>query len=106
MAKQSKKRKSGTAKASEKKAKDREPNYFYVDDEAKQYEFSDFVRVSSFPHGMILYFGKYQPEEKKFGLFGSIVLPFDVAKSLSRLISDQIDQLKAEGLIVTEEGDK
>jgi len=74
------------------------PEWYYLNDSAKDYGFSDWVQVTSFPHGMILRFGKFLPEEKKFGVFQSIALPFDVANSLLEIISQQFRMLEEKGL--------
>lgn len=81
-------------------------NYFYLDESAKDYEFSDFVRVSSCPNGLIFYFGKWFPDKKKFGLSQSILLPFNVSISLEKIIGGQIKELQEMGALVVEELDK
>ena len=90
-----------TQKGNKNKAK--EPNYYYLDESVKQHEFSDFVRFSSFPHGMILYFGRFQPDEGKFAIFKSILLPFDVAESMSTIIARHIEKLQEEGILAKPE---
>lgn len=42
---------------------------------------------------MVLYFGKWHPEEKKFGLFDGIVLPFGVADALCGIIEKRLKEL-------------
>jgi len=78
-------------------------NFFYLDSSAKDYSFSDFVRVSSCPTGLIFYFGKWYPDKKQFGIYESILLPFNVAMSLQKIIVNHIDKLKKMGLLQVEE---
>jgi len=81
-------------------------DYFFLNDEAKDYKFSDYVRISSYPHGMILYFGKYQPDQNKFGIFEGILIPFDVAGSLVTIINNHISNLVDKGLLEKKDSEK
>jgi hypothetical protein len=76
-----------------------EDDFFLANEFAEDYSFADHVKVTSFPHGMIFYFGKWYPERKKFGIYKSFVLPFHVAHSLSRIIQNQLSHLVKKGLI-------
>lgn len=76
-----------------------EPEYCYLDDRVKDYAFSEFVKLRSGPRGMLLSFGKGHPELGKQVIFQEILLPYEVAASLSDIIAAQLDQLKAAGLI-------
>lgn len=80
---------------------EQEDDVFFVDESAQDYKFADYVRVSSYPHGMVLYFGKWYPEQKKFGLFEGVILPFNVANSLKKIIDNQIADLIKKGLLET-----
>lgn len=94
-------------KGKKKNMSNKSPAYFFINDQAKQYEFSDFVRIASTPHGMILYFGRFDPEKKEFGIYQSIILPHRVANSLSEIITGHFSELIERGLItkVSEEND-
>jgi len=72
---------------------------FYFNNEAKNWEFSDYVRLGAGPRGMMLSFGKFVQEDKKYGIFKEILLPYDVAESLSRVIQEQFKKLLKDGLI-------
>ncbi len=85
-------------KSAEKLAKEISKD-FYVSEEAKNHDYADYVRVTSTPHGMILSFGKWRIDKLKFGLYKDILLPYDVANSLSGVITDQIEKLTEQGLI-------
>ena len=89
--------------SSDNKTKDiEETTYFYINDEAKQTEFADYVRISSYQHGIILRFGRLDIDEKKFGIFRSILLPYPVVGSMNEILTKQIDKLIADGLLIKE----
>lgn len=85
------------SKKNGKKTERSEDNFFYVDSRAAQFEFSDYVRASSTPHGLVLSFGRFNFEQNKFGLFQSILLPFDVAGALDQIIQTQLKELLDKG---------
>jgi hypothetical protein len=89
-------------KSKNKTKKEQEEKYFYINDEAKEMEFSDFVRISSYPHGLILRFGRYHVDEKAFGIFRSIILPFPVAGAMSGIVKEQLEDLVNRGLVIKE----
>ncbi len=74
-------------------------DYFYLNEEVLDYDFADYVKVRSFPRGFILSFGKWHPEKKKYGLFEEILLPFEIAHALGKIIDKQINELKDKGLL-------
>ena len=74
-------------------------DFFFVDNAAKEYKFSNFVRVTSYQHGMVLYFGKWFPTDEKMGVFDGILLPFDVAARLGEIIKKQMDDLVQRGIL-------
>ncbi len=86
------------------------PEFEYINEDVKNYAYSDYVRLNSFPRGMLLSFGKMRPEDGKFIVFQEILLPFEVAVSLSTIIKVQIDELISKGALkevpMTKEGDK
>lgn len=90
------------------KAKKKKQNYFYLDEKAKQFDFSDFVRITAYQHGLVLHFGKLQPDSDEFGIYQSILLPFSVADSLSTIIRHQLDRMVEQGFLTKfdEEGKK
>lgn len=63
------------------------------------YDFADHVRLRSTPRGVIFSFAKLQPEEKEFVHFKQILIPFDVADSLSQVIQGHLNELVEKGLI-------
>jgi len=67
--------------------------------EVLNYDFADHIRLKSTPRGVIFSFAKLQPEEKKFVHFKQILIPFDVADSLSQVIKGHLDELVEKGLI-------
>jgi len=73
--------------------------FYYLSESVKDYTYSDYVRVRSFPRGMILSFGKSQPDESRFSIFHEVLLPFEVAMSLSEIIKRQVDSLIKDGLL-------
>jgi hypothetical protein len=79
---------------------------FYFNQEAKNWEFADYVSLGAGPRGIMLSFGKYVQEDKKYGIFKEIMLPFDVAESLSKVIQDQFKVLLEKGLIEKVEAEK
>lgn len=81
--------------ADEKKSED----FFYLSDEVRNFAFSDYVRINSYPRGLVLSFGKRHPEDGKYILFQEILLPFDVAVALREIIGEQIDNLVSRGLL-------
>ncbi len=83
-----------------KKEQETENTFFYVNEAAKDYDYADFVQVSSYPHGVILNFGKWYPDEQKHGLFQGILLPFNVAEALKSIIEDHVQELVDKGLVI------
>ena len=79
---------------------------YFLNDEAEDYKFSDYVRISSYPHGMILYFGKFQPDKNKYGIFEGILIPYDVAGSLVDIIKNHISKLVDKGLLEKKDSEK
>jgi hypothetical protein len=81
---------------------------FYLNEEAKNWDFSDYVRVTASPRGMVLSFGKFIREDQKYGIFKEIILPYDVADSLIRIVQKQFNQLIDDGLLkeMDDSGDK
>lgn len=73
--------------------------YCYLDDRVKDFAFAEFVKLRSGPRGMLFSFGKGHPELGKVVIFQEILLPFEVAASLSNIIVAQLDQMKTAGLI-------
>jgi len=73
--------------------------FYYLSESVKDYNFADFVRINSFHRGMILSFGKMQPDERKFSIFQEILLPFEVADSLSKIIKKNMDELIEKGAL-------
>lgn len=93
------------ARASAKKKTDNqaaEGKCVYLNEAVQDYDSSDFVRVSSFPRGMLLAFGKSRPNSDKFMIFKEIVLPFEVAKSLGDVITKQFERLISDGIITVD----
>lgn len=90
-------------KTDEKKKSTKQPTKeigeFYISEEAKNYDFADHVRVTSTPHGMILSFGKWRRDKLKFGQYKDILLPYNIATSLSGIITVQIKKLTEQELI-------
>lgn len=76
-----------------------------LDENIKNYDFADYVQVRSFPRGVLLSFGKSHPEYKKNLMFKEILLPFEVAASVSDIITKQITELKEKGLLTVEKND-
>ncbi len=76
------------------------PNVEYLSEAVKNYAFSDHVEVQSFPRGMLFSFAKFHPKTSDVIIFDEILIPFEVAKSLSEIIKGQFDQLVADGKIV------
>lgn len=72
---------------------------FYLNEKAKEWDFSDYVRVTAGPRGMILSFGKFIREDKKYGIFSEILLPYDVVDALTKVIKQQFENLIEKGLI-------
>lgn len=74
-------------------------NDFYLSEDAKSWDFSDYVRVTSGPRGMVFSFGKFVRDNNKYGIFKEIILPYDVVESLVKIIQGQFDQLLRDGLL-------
>jgi len=74
----------------------------YLNEEVKNFDFADYVRVKSYPRGMLLTFGKAHPGEQKFVFFKEIMIPYDVVLSLQKIIIDQIDGLTEQGILKIE----
>jgi hypothetical protein len=74
-------------------------NDFYLNEKAKEWEYSDYVRLTPGPRGMVLSFGKFIRENNKYGIFKEILLPYDVADALSNVIKQQFENLIEKGLI-------
>lgn len=85
--------------ASKKPSKKAQPKISYLDESVKDYDFSDYVKITSMPRGMILSFGKWIPENKEYCLFHEVLLPFEVAESLSNIIQRQLKELVESGKI-------
>ena len=83
----------------DKSEKKEEKNYFYFNQPGQNQEFSDFVRVSSYPRGILLSFGRFTPEEQKFAIFEEILLPFDTADALGAIIRNHMKELEDKGVI-------
>ena len=75
----------------------RGPKEVYLNDQVKDYSFAEFVKLRSGPRGMLFSFGKGHPEG--IVIFKEIMLPYDVAATLSGIITDQLQHLQDEGLI-------
>ena len=86
--------------------KSKEAEYYYLDENVKEYQFADYVRLKSTPRGIILCFGKLQVDNKKFAIFKEILLPFDVAEALSKIIEGVMKDLLDKGLITAIEPKK
>jgi len=71
----------------------------YSTESVVDYSFSNFVRVTANQSGMLLSFGKIHPQAGKIIVFDEILLPFEVALSLSKIIQNQFENLKKDGLI-------
>ncbi|MFH2056301.1 MAG: DUF3467 domain-containing protein [bacterium] len=71
----------------------------YVNESAASYSFANFARVTASPSGMLLSFGKIHPKERKILLFDEILLPFEVADALVKIIQDQFAKLEDDGLL-------
>ena len=79
----------------------------YIDPSVQDYSFSDYVRIKSFPQGMLFSFAKRHPEQPTTPLiFKEILLPFGVAERLGIVIKGQLDKLEKEGLIERVESPK
>jgi hypothetical protein len=91
----------GTKKVGKKneKSQSTQENAVYLSEEVKNYSFSDFVKLRSFPQGMLFSFGKRHPDSQNPVIFHEILLPFDVAVRLGAIIGGQLERLKEEGLI-------
>ncbi len=72
----------------------------HLSESVKNYAFADFVSVQSYRRGMLLSFGKSHPNEKEFLVFKEVLLPFDVALSLQRIMKEQMDTLIDSGDLV------
>lgn len=70
-----------------------------VDNSVADFDFSDNVEVTSYPRGMLFSFGKENPRELKTVVTKQILLPFEVAISLNRIITGQINSLVEQGLL-------
>ena len=79
------------------------PSFVYANEEVKNYTFADHIAIRSFPRGMLFSFGKSHPETGETIRFKEILIPFDVATNLSKIIKDQVDQLIEQGLLVVED---
>lgn len=79
--------------------KEKEPEFYYLNEAVKDYGYSDYVRITSFKRGVLLSFGKMQPDESKFSIFQEILLPFEIAISLSKIIKRQTDKMIEEGIL-------
>jgi hypothetical protein len=71
----------------------------YLNEDVRNFAFSDYVRIKSYPRGLLFSFGKRHPEDQKYILFEEILLPFDVAVALQKIIGEQIDYLVSRGLL-------
>ena len=71
----------------------------YINETVRDYSFSNFVRLTTNQTGMLFSFGKIHPKESKILIFDEILLPFEVAESLSRIIRDQFEKLQKQGLV-------
>jgi len=72
----------------------------YIDPSVQDYSFSDFVRITSFPQGILFSFAKRHPSQPTTPLiFKEILLPFDVADRLSTIVQGQLKKLEKDGRI-------
>jgi len=74
----------------------------YLNEAVKNYEFSDWVKVSSSQIGMLFSFGKSHPEKKEFIIFLEVLLPFPIAHSFSQIIIKQLSELQEKGYLKLE----
>jgi len=88
-----------------KKEKEDDSKDFYLNEDVKNYDYADYVSIASGPRGMLFSFAKSIKSENKFGIFKEILLPYDVAGSLSKIIKDQIEELVKTGKLKPVEED-
>jgi hypothetical protein len=77
-------------------------SYFYASESVKDFDFADYVKVSSSPRGMLLSFGKGHPDTNKAMIIREVFLPLDVAHSLKAVIKDQFELLLEQGSVRVE----
>jgi hypothetical protein len=77
--------------------------FTYVDDQVKDYEYSDFVSVTASVRGMFLSFGKNHPQGGKPIVFQETLIPLDVAHNLAQIMLRALESLKSAGVIAVDE---
>lgn len=94
----------GTKKVGKKREKSQSggDDTLYLSDEVKNYSFSDYVKLRSFPQGMLFSFAKRHPDSQKPLVFHEVLLPYNVAARLGAIIGGQLEHLRNEGLIEIE----
>jgi len=78
----------------------------YADETVHNYDTANFVKVTSFQWGFLLAIGKMHPTEKKIIMSKEILLPFEVAASLSDIITKHLSNMQEKGLIEVERVEK
>jgi hypothetical protein len=76
----------------------------YTEDSVKDYDFSNFVKVTAFQWGLLFSFGKIHPSTPEVLKSKEILLPFDVAAALSQIIQNHLKELEEKGLIQKKDG--
>lgn len=77
--------------------------YIYPDENIKNFEFYDYVRLRSGPRGTLFSFGKKHPEGDKFLIFKEVLIPLDVAYRLMKILNDHFKKMEEDGVINIDE---
>lgn len=81
-------------------SREKSEEFYYIGENVEKYDFSDFVKIGSFPRGIVFSFGQWNAEKGQFGIFKEILLPFEVAESLSKIVESHIKELEKKGLLI------
>ena len=84
----------------------KELSLVYDDESVKDFEYSDYARVSTSARGALLSFGKSHPDSDAITIRREILLPLDVAFALGEILSAQRKKLEESGEVVIERKEK
>lgn len=71
----------------------------YSDEAVKDFDYADFVGIASSVRGMIFSFGKAHPHTDKPVVYSEILIPLDIVATLNSILTENIKELKAQGVL-------
>jgi hypothetical protein len=94
--------KSISEKNQKEQIKESEKDHYYLNDEPKDFSYSDYVSLRSGAHGILFSFGQSHPEKESYRIIEEILIPYDVALALRDILDMQFVRLEEKGLIKVE----